>query len=74
MLKRECQIVRGTDGTTRFGMCTHCKRHFLPAGEIWGRVEDFLRRKFDEHKCERITTQSDNSTKHVTIVKSRLRR
>lgn len=61
MAKREFHIFRGTDGTTRFGVCTYCKRHFLPAADIWGRVEDFLRRKFDEHKCEKITMQSDSS-------------
>ena len=49
--KREFHIVRDELGNPQFGRCERCGRTFLPLGDIWGQVEDFLRRKFEEHKC-----------------------
>jgi hypothetical protein len=52
MTKREFYVLRDKSGVARFGLCTRCNQQFLPLGEIWGQIEDFLRRKFDEHICD----------------------
>ena len=66
MAKRELHIVRNELGNLQFGICERCGQTFLALGDIWGVVEDFLRRKFEEHKCsreddERIIAQSDEA-------------
>ena len=53
MSKRELHIVRNDLGNPQFGICARCGQTFLALGDIWGQVEDFLRRKFEEHKCSR---------------------
>ena len=52
MAKREFHIFRDESGTLDFGVCMRCRQRFSPAGEIWGRIEDYLWRKFNEHKCK----------------------
>ena len=49
--KREFHIVRNNLRRPQFGVCARCSQKFIPLGDIWGQVEDFLRRKFDEHRC-----------------------
>jgi hypothetical protein len=51
MAKREFHIVRGNSQKPLFGVCNGCGQAFLAFGDIWGRIEDFLRRKFEEHAC-----------------------
>jgi hypothetical protein len=47
-------IIRNPSGVPLAGACTYCGRRFeVPEGEVWGHAEDFLRRKFEEHKCSR---------------------
>jgi len=49
--RREFHIVRNNLRRPQFGVCARCSQKFIPLGDIWGQVEDFLRRKFDEHRC-----------------------
>jgi len=62
MARREFHIVRDESRRPQFGVCERCSRKFLPIGDIWGRVEDFLWRRFWEHKCseddERIVVEA----------------
>ena len=49
---RHLRIIRNDSGELVAGACARCNWHFsLPEGEVWGNAKDFLRRKFDEHKC-----------------------
>jgi len=66
MARREFHIVRDESGRPQFGICERCGETFLPLGDVWGRIEDFLRRKFEEHTCslrnaERIIARNEKA-------------
>jgi len=56
MVVREYRLVRNKKGTILFALCTKCHRQFLPEGNVWGQVEDFLLRKFNAHQCQTAET------------------
>jgi hypothetical protein len=63
---REIHIVRNGSGEPASVLCTECGWQFAltsPAEDIWGRVDDLLRRKFEEHKCIRHGDQAARSSR-----------
>ena len=49
---RHLHLIRDSSGEVVEGVCAGCHWRFrLTEGEVWGNAKDFLRRKFNEHKC-----------------------